>query len=63
MRPQFRLQPGRDDPLIAWLVSIEPRQRSQAIRKALREHLVEREVARATEDEDPGLAAVLDALF
>jgi hypothetical protein len=67
LRPQFRLRAGQDDQLIVWLLSFAPRQRSQAIRKALRAYL--RGDARrpaeqdATREEDPDLAAALDALF
>lgn len=65
LRPQFRLTPGRDDRLISWLTDLEPRRRSQAIRQALRSYLEERAVALRdrTRDEDPDLAAALDALF
>jgi len=65
LRPQFRLTPGRDDLLIEWLDSIAPRQRSQAIRDALLNHLrhdSRREKGRKWE-EDPALAAALDSLF
>ena len=64
LRPQFRLRKGRDDELIAWLASFAPRQRSEAIRRVLWEHLVSR--ADETDShgaEDPDLAAALDALF
>jgi hypothetical protein len=67
LRPQFRLRSGQDDQLIAWLLSFAPRQRSQAIRRALSAYLsgdarrqVEQTVPR---QEDPDLAAALDALF
>ena len=65
LRPQFRLVPGRDDRLISWLTDLEPRRRSQAIRQALRAYLEERRPASGsrTWDEDPALAAALDALF
>jgi hypothetical protein len=71
MRPQFRLRAGQDDQLIAWLLSFAPRQRSQAIRKALSAYLsgdVCVEARRLAErvgaqQEDPDLAAALDALF
>ena len=69
VRPQFRLRPGRDDAVIAWLASMQPRQRSIAIRDALWHYLtVERSHSgsrRPKEDqsEDPTLAAALDALF
>jgi hypothetical protein len=65
MRPQFRLRPGQDDLLIEWLSSFAPRQRSQAIRDALREHLLGQGQP-ADDDgwrEDPDLAAALDSLF
>ena len=71
LRPQFRLRAGQDDQLIAWLLSFAPRQRSQAIRRALRAYLsddvggdVRRPAEQAgTRGEDPDLAAALDALF
>jgi hypothetical protein len=65
MRPQFRLRPGQDDRLIAWLGSFAPRQRSQAIRDALRSYLREREERAQNGDweEDPELAMALDSLF
>ena len=65
LRPQFRLRPGQDDLLIEWLTSFAPRQRSQAIRDALRDYLAGRPqpAAGAGRDEDPELAAMLDALF
>ncbi|MFN2166844.1 MAG: hypothetical protein ACK2U9_11360 [Anaerolineae bacterium] len=67
LRPQFRLRPGQDDQLIAWLLSFAPRQRSQAIRRALRAYLrgdVRRPAEQAgTREEDPDLAAALDSLF
>jgi hypothetical protein len=64
LRPQFRLRRGRDDELIAWLASFAPRQRSEAIRRALCEHLVSRTNGEASAPvEDPDLAAALDALF
>ena len=65
LRPQFRLRPGQDDLLIEWLTSFAPRQRSQAIRDALRDHLSgqDRPAGDAGWDEDPELAATLDALF
>jgi hypothetical protein len=64
LRPQFRLRPGQDDALIEWLASIAPRRRSQAIRQALRDHLVARRRSSVgRRDEDPELAAALDALF
>jgi hypothetical protein len=71
LRPQFRLRPGRDDRLIEWLSALAPRERSRAIREALRAHLAARGRAagalvaapgRAV-DENPELAAALDALF
>jgi hypothetical protein len=64
LRPQFRLRPGRDDALIAWLTSFSPRQRSAAIRQALLDHLSARPAhGDGAFDEDPELAAALDALF
>ena len=71
LRPQFRLRAGQDDQLIAWLLSFAPRQRSQAIRGALSAYLrgdvggdARRPAARAVaRQEDPDLAAALDALF
>jgi len=71
LRPQFRLRAGQDDQLIAWLLSFAPRQRSQAIRRALSAYLggdvggdVRRPAEQAvTRQEDPDLAAALDALF
>jgi hypothetical protein len=65
LRPQFRLRPGQDDLLIEWLVSFAPRQRSQAIRDALRDYLSgqNQAVGAAGWDEDPELAATLDSLF
>jgi hypothetical protein len=64
MRPQFRLRPGQDDALIAWLAAVAPRQRSQAIRRALRDYLAARpETGERGRNEDPALAAALDALF
>lgn len=71
LRPQFRLRSGQDDQLIAWLLSFAPRQRSQAIRRALRAYLsgdARGDAGRPTErermrQEDPDLAAALDALF
>ena len=63
-RPQFRLRPGQDDALIAWLCSMAPRRRSQAIREALHQYVASYQEAAAGEwDEDPDLAAALDALF
>jgi hypothetical protein len=65
LRPQFRLRPGQDDRLIAWLSSFAPRQRSQAIRDALLSYLCGRE-KRAEGggwEEDPELAMALDSLF
>ena len=64
LRPQFRLRSGRDDALIDWLASIQPRRRSDAIRVALETYLTGqlRRVERAPQ-EDPELAAALDALF
>ena len=64
LRPQFRLRQGRDDELIVWLGSFAPRQRSEAIRRALSEHLFSRADGKgSTPTEDPDLAAALDALF
>jgi hypothetical protein len=67
LRPQFRLRPGQDDQLIEWLVSFAPRQRSQAIRDALRDYLSGRgrqaHEHKRYHGEDPDLAAALDALF
>ena len=65
LRPQFRLRPGQDDLVIEWLGSFGPRQRSQAIRDALRDYLLgqSRTADRATWEEDPDLAAALDSLF
>jgi hypothetical protein len=67
LRPQFRLRPGQDDQLIDWLLSFAPRQRSQAIRGALRAYVrgdVSLQADRgADRREDPDLAAALDALF
>jgi hypothetical protein len=65
LRPQFRLRPGQDDLVIEWLGSFGPRQRSQAIRDALQDYLMGQGQAaeRATWEEDPDLAAALDALF
>ena len=63
-RPQFRLRPGQDDALIAWLCSMAPRRRSQAIREALHQYLASRQGAVGGGwDEDPDLAAALDSLF
>ena len=64
LRPQFRLRSGRDDAVIDWLASMQPRRRSDAIRDALRAYLTrqQRRVDRAPR-EDPDLAAALDALF
>jgi hypothetical protein len=65
LRPQFRLRPGQDDLLIAWLASFGPRQRSQAIRDALRDYL--RGQSQTAQDdtweEDSELAAALDSMF
>lgn len=65
LRPQFRLRAGQDDLLIEWLTSFAPRQRSQAIRDALRDYLRARDcpVGDGNREEDPELAAALDALF
>jgi len=71
LRPQFRLRAGQDDQLIVWLLSFAPRQRSQAIRRALSAYLsgdahggARRPAEQAvTREEDPDLAAALDALF
>lgn len=65
LRPQFRLRPGRDDALIDWLASMQPRQRSDAIRSALWNYLGGRRAHGAApgSSEDPDLAAALDALF
>lgn len=67
LRPQFRLRAGQDDQLIFWLLSFAPRQRSQAIRRALSAYLsgdMRRQVGQAApRQEDPDLAAALDALF
>lgn len=64
LRPQFRLRAGQDDQLIAWLGSVVPRKRSQVIRDALRAHLNgQQRVTTGYVDEDPDLAAALDALF
>jgi hypothetical protein len=71
LRPQFRLRPGRDDRLIEWLSALAPRERSQAIREALRAHLASRGLAAGdpvtaagrAADENLELAAALDALF
>jgi len=64
LRPQFRLRQGRDDELIAWLTAMSPRKRSEAIRRALHEHLLSRsDEGDAERREDPELAAALDALF
>lgn len=64
LRPQFRLQPGRDDALIDWLATIKPRRRSDVIRAALRAYLVgQQRRAESPRREDPRLAAALDALF
>jgi len=64
-RPQFRLRPGRDDILIDWLFSLQPRQRSDAIRQALGSYLggCQARAERRLGDEDPDLAGRLDALF
>lgn len=62
LRPQFRLRHGRDDILIDWLTSIQPRRRSDAIRNALWNYLTGQRESVAC-DEDPELAAALDALF
>lgn len=63
-RPQFRLRPGQDDALIEWLDSMAPRRRSQAIREVLHQHIAShQEAACGGWDEDPDLAAALDALF
>jgi hypothetical protein len=64
LRPQFRLRSGRDDILIDWLASMQPRQRSDAIRRALRAHLAgQQRRAKCAPQENPDLAAALDALF
>jgi hypothetical protein len=65
MRPQFRLRPGQDDLLIEWLSSFAPRQRSRAIRDALRDHLLGQSQPSDSDGwrEDPELAAALDSLF
>jgi len=65
LRPQFRLRPGQDDLLIEWLTSFAPRQRSQAIRDALHDYLSAQDylVGNSRREEDPELAAALDALF
>jgi len=65
IRPQFRLRQGQDDLLIEWLLSFKPRQRSQAIRDALRGYLSKSSIPQAEGrwDEDPDLADALDALF
>ena len=65
LRPQFRLRPGQDDLLIEWLTSFAPRQRSQAIRDALRDYVSGQDppAGDAGWDEDPELAATLDSLF
>ena len=64
IRPQFRLRSGRDDALIDWLASIQPRQRSDAIRSALQAYLAGRQRrAERVPQEDQKLAAALDALF
>ena len=65
LRPQFRLRLGRDDALIAWLTSVEPRRRSTAIRDALSSYLSEGDDGdtKSFWDEDPDLAAALDRLF
>ena len=65
LRPQFRLRLGKDDALIAWLMSVEPRQRSNAIRDVLLSYLSERDAGdtKSFWDEDPDLAAALDRLF
>jgi len=63
LRPQFRLRPGRDDAVLDWLTSLAPRERSRAIRRALRDHVTALRVKGATWEEDPELAAALDALF
>jgi hypothetical protein len=65
LRPQFRLRRGRDDVLITWMASFEPRQRSRAIRKALRAYLLGQTGPKNDQAhcEDQGLAAALDALF
>jgi hypothetical protein len=65
LRPQFRLRPGRDDIVIAWITSFESRQRSRAIRRALRAYLLgqARTPKNRAQCEDQELAAALDALF
>ncbi len=63
LRPQFRLRAGRDDPVIDWLASMQPRERSQAIRKALRLYVREQRDRPHKAVEDAQLAAALDALF
>lgn len=65
LRPQFRLRPGQDDMLIEWMTSFAPRQRSRAIRKALRCYLLGQAKTQETRSqrEDKELAAALDALF
>ena len=65
LRPQFRLRAGQDDLLIEWLTSFAPRQRSQAIRDALRDYLSGQDnlVGSHSREEDPELAAALDSLF
>ena len=64
LRPQFRLRPGQDDRLIAWLASFAPRARSEAIREALRAYLAAPEsTEQSLGEENVELAAALDALF
>lgn len=64
LRPQFRLRQGQDDLLIDWLSSFPPRQRSKAIRDALLRYLAASPGSGGSPwQEDPDLAAALDALF
>jgi|GEM_PF-4514382 len=63
LRPQFRLRPGRDDPVIDWLAAMQPRERSRAIRAALRCYVREQRAHPSHRTEDAQLAAALDALF
>jgi len=63
LRPQFRLRAGRDDPVIDWLAAMQPRERSRAIRTALRCYVREQRACPTLTGEDAQLAAALDALF
>jgi hypothetical protein len=64
LRPQFRLRSGRDDALIQWLASMQPRRRSDAIRGALQAYLVGQQQRPSRPSLEPSdLAEALDSLF